>query len=173
MAQNNTFLPITVLVLLAASGTLSFILVDVLEPIASLAAMRTSDLQPSLTEKRADLRTWLNSQQTSCPLTANPNGDVIISSCPWETVQHNDHHRRPATISKAVCQCPGCLMDMGNGSSTQGTCREIIRPMKVLRKVRLVNETRDYHYMLDIELVPVGCTCSKVDPIISRSAHTA
>lgn len=164
--------PLIVLLLVVAVAE-SFILRDVMEPIHSLASMNTSALTPSLTSKKTSLTTWLNQQTKTCPSISDSDEDVH-SACPWEEVRHIDHSRRPVTITKAVCQCQHCVnFNTGDRSASYGTCQEIIRPMKVLRKIQDGNSTEPVNFVLDIELVPVACGCSTVDTLVGRDAYSS
>lgn len=94
----------------------------------------------------------------------NQNGTTNeVSSCPWHYVLEVDENRTPSALLKAKCTCRNCLIPTDYGykrdpGSSQEYCEEVKYYMPVIRRYC---ETGIYRYFVDIENIPVGCTCQR------------
>ena len=83
--------------------------------------------------------------------------------CPWDVLVEYDSLRLPASIAKARCVCHECLLATRRSRNTKGThkpaCTEINSVMPVIRKSCVSSV---YVYRVELEPVPVGCTCQMI-----------
>ena len=80
------------------------------------------------------------------------------STCPWYVYLDYDSERLPQIIAKAGCTCTNCIGVMDSLSSGPGRCETVESFRKVLRR-RCKSPDSDCVYLVDIEAVPVGCSC--------------
>ena len=79
-----------------------------------------------------------------------------MATCPWHMVLEVDKNRIPQSITKASCTCTKCFLPDDNYTKA-GLCVEVMSYIPVIRKH--CNAQKVYEYSVNIEGVPVGCTC--------------
>ena len=91
-------------------------------------------------------------------------GDINITTvdkratCPWHLVMDIDKNRIPVNIMKATCTCDSCYRNNGSRGHA-GRCEPVETFTPVIRKVCVRGV---YVYFVDIESVPLGCTCIRI-----------
>ena len=80
-----------------------------------------------------------------------------LATCPWHVSLEYDKNRIPAKMMKAICTCGKCYRNDGS-LDREGRCKPVEIFSPVIRKVCLKGV---YDYFVDIESVPVGCTCKR------------
>lgn len=102
----------------------------------------------------------------------------VQSTCPHYIVMDVDKQREPKAIAKAKCSCHKCLSlnDTGYGSRrSTGRCKPVTTFVPVIRwKCPMAfarNGDNYYRYVVDLEEVPVGCTCERARSSWTRDAH--
>lgn len=120
-----------------------------------MSALRTKIYGQSLncTEEMLKIQNGISVRQTLDKVY--PNRSV----CPWDIVAEYDPLRIPATVAKARCSCQNCLSKDLLNSRSYG-CVTVDSAIPVIRK-ECVNMT--YTYQVELETVPVGCSCQKLN----------
>ena len=81
------------------------------------------------------------------------------STCPWYVYLDYDSERIPQIIAKARCTCTMCIGVMDSSNNGPGRCEPVDSFRTVLRRCK--NDS-DCVYYVDVEAVPVGCSCNRV-----------
>lgn len=104
-----------------------------------------------------------------CPKFHRNAPEPVTSNCPHYIVLNVDKQREPKNIAKAKCNCHRCLRIDHNYKpfETTGSCRPVSTFIPVIRwkcpkpYVREQTNNKYYRYVIDIEEVPIGCTCER------------
>ena len=95
-----------------------------------------------------------------------PDSDIEEqSTCPWYVVMDVDAQREPQAIAKAKCSCKRCFT-LDRTGNTRDKCTHVNSFIPVI-KWRCLNDVSGqssetyFQYFIDIETVPVGCTCKR------------
>ena len=81
------------------------------------------------------------------------------STCPWYVYLDYDSERLPQIIAKAGCTCKNCIDEMDSSASSPGQCETVESFRPVIRRCKTNNKCV---YSVEIESVPVGCSCNRV-----------
>ncbi|XP_061162945.1 interleukin 17-like protein [Saccostrea echinata] len=89
---------------------------------------------------------------------------MFRSSCPWYIELSVDKTRIPVTMAKAKCSCTECIMNVSSGRQSRPnpgfSCETVKTYRKVLREILNECDQNGFKmYRVDIEEVPVACTC--------------
>jgi hypothetical protein len=88
----------------------------------------------------------------------------VQSTCPWYTVMDFNAQRVPQTIAKAKCSCNHCYTTDRTGK-TRDRCTSVNSFIPVVKWSCQSNGPspipKYFQYFIDIETVPVGCTCKR------------
>lgn len=91
------------------------------------------------------------------------------STCPWFVVLDVDFQREPQTIARARCSCKRCYSIDRSGKS-RARCTEVNSYIPVIKwrcPSRYTTGDHYYEYFIDLETVPVGCTCKRSRNVVS------
>ena len=80
-----------------------------------------------------------------------------LATYPWHVSLDYDKNRIPAKMMKAICTCGKCYRNDGS-LDREGKCEPAETFPPVIRKVYVKGV---YDYFVDLESVPVGCTCKR------------
>ncbi|KAM4040943.1 interleukin-17A-like [Anomaloglossus baeobatrachus] len=110
--------------------------------------------------KKCNFSKELMLTQNTTFLNGAPDDIRQRSLSPWRYRQDKDENRHPTIINEAVCDHDWCLDSDGNKDLSKNSV-PITYNMLVLRR-EVANCQKNFR--LELQLVTVGCTCSK--PII-------
>lgn len=110
---------------------------------------------------------------SACPRSRRHAPEEVKSPCPHHVVLNVDRQREPRNIAKAKCNCHRCL-NIDHESKVwagTGTCKPVSSFIPVIRwkcpRIRTGNQTY-YTYVIEMEEVPIGCTCERARSVRRR-----
>lgn len=98
------------------------------------------------------------------------------STCSWYLELEVDSYREPSAIAKARCSCRHCHPAVGESRAHAGVCTTVDSYVPVIRWRCPVKPSTEpgphyYDYFVDVEKVPVGCTCKRPQRGVSKDAE--
>ena len=104
-----------------------------------------------------------------CPRSRRLVQTPVKSTCPHYIVLNVDKQREPRSIAKVKCSCHRCLrIDTAeNRHKSTSRCKPVSTFVPVIRwkcPKPFARSDNYFKYVIDLEEVPVGCTCERAKP---------